>query len=51
LGLARRPVTIREGLAIPGTEPGHGVEFDLDHHAVLEVPAADYTFGAARSRK
>lgn len=51
LGLARRPVTIRDGFAAPGSKAGHGVEFMLENRAALEVPTADYSFSAARSRK
>lgn len=51
LGLARRPVAIKDGFASPEPIAGHGVVFDLEQNARHEVPLADYSFGSVRTRK
>jgi L-alanine-DL-glutamate epimerase-like enolase superfamily enzyme len=51
LGLAKAPIVINDGAAVPGRAAGHGVEFDLELNAAFEVPATDYVFSSIRSRK
>lgn len=51
LGLAKSPVQITAGLATPLAAPGHGVEFDLERNAPVEVAMSGYEFSHVRSHK
>ncbi|MGE3307260.1 MAG: mandelate racemase/muconate lactonizing enzyme family protein, partial [Rhizobiaceae bacterium] len=51
LGLARAPIRVERGDALPMATPGHGVELALAENAAHAVPASGYVFDDIRSHK